>query len=86
MSAAWAYELGLLNSVVPAEESDTCVDGWVKDILRCAPLAVRPLCQRGSSDTGVVEPDTEGQGCRVDCLWVCGGPHGTPGYRWVSRR
>ncbi|GGN94062.1 enoyl-CoA hydratase [Streptomyces albiflavescens] len=43
MSAARAYELGLVNSVVPAEELDTCVDGWVEDILRCAPLAVRAV-------------------------------------------
>ncbi|WP_405798395.1 enoyl-CoA-hydratase DpgD [Streptomyces sp. NBC_01506] len=43
MSAARAYELGLVNSVVPAEELDACVDGWVEDILRCAPLAVRAV-------------------------------------------
>ncbi|MFF2133159.1 enoyl-CoA-hydratase DpgD [Streptomyces olivochromogenes] len=43
MSTARAYELGLVNSVVPAEELDTCVDGWVEDILRCAPLAVRAV-------------------------------------------
>lgn len=41
MSAARAYELGLINEVVPATELDTCVEGWVSDILRCAPLAVR---------------------------------------------
>ncbi|MGK5500312.1 enoyl-CoA-hydratase DpgD [Streptomyces sp. URMC 125] len=43
LSAARAYELGLVNSVVPAEELDTCVDEWVEDILRCAPLAVRAV-------------------------------------------
>ena len=41
MSAQRAYELGLVNEVVPADELDDCVDGWVADILRCAPLAVR---------------------------------------------
>ncbi len=41
MSAARAYELGLVNEVVPAEQLDECVSGWVEDILRCAPLAVR---------------------------------------------
>lgn len=41
MTAARAYELGLVNQVVPAAELDACVDGWVNDILRCAPLAVR---------------------------------------------
>lgn len=40
-SAARAYELGLVNEVVPASELDATVDGWVADILRCAPLAVR---------------------------------------------
>ncbi|MCB1739792.1 MAG: enoyl-CoA hydratase/isomerase family protein [Gammaproteobacteria bacterium] len=41
MSAQRAYELGLVNEVVTAAELDRCVQGWVDDILRCAPLAVR---------------------------------------------
>ncbi|MEM7077217.1 MAG: enoyl-CoA hydratase-related protein [Pseudomonadota bacterium] len=41
MSAARAYELGLVNEIVPAAQLDACVEGWVADILRCAPLAVR---------------------------------------------
>ncbi len=41
MSAQRAYELGLVNEVVPATELDRCVQGWVDDILACAPLAVR---------------------------------------------
>jgi dehydration protein DpgD len=41
MSAARAYELGMVNEVVPAAGLDACVDSWVTDILRCAPLAVR---------------------------------------------
>ena len=41
MSAQRAYELGLVNEVVPAAALDAAVDGWVQDILRCAPLAVR---------------------------------------------
>lgn len=41
MSAARAYELGLVNQVVPAPDLDATVDEWVRDILRCAPLAVR---------------------------------------------
>ena len=43
LTAARAYELGLVNEVVPAEELDACVDGWVEDVLRCAPLAVRAI-------------------------------------------
>tara|TARA_E500000331_G_scaffold231709_1_gene221909 strand:+ start:1124 stop:1918 length:795 start_codon:yes stop_codon:yes gene_type:complete len=41
MPAQRAYELGLVNQVVPASELDSTVDEWVQDILRCAPLAVR---------------------------------------------
>ena len=41
MSAARAYELGLVNQVVPLAELDDAVDAWIADILRCAPLAVR---------------------------------------------
>ena len=41
MSAQRAYELGLINEVVAANQLDECVDGWVDDILACAPLAVR---------------------------------------------
>ncbi|MEZ0070338.1 dehydration protein DpgD [Streptacidiphilus sp. MAP12-20] len=41
MSAQRGYELGLVNEVVPLEQLDACVDGWVEDVLACAPLAVR---------------------------------------------
>ena len=41
MTAARAYELGLVNEVVPLAELDAAVERWVADIVRCAPLAVR---------------------------------------------
>ncbi len=41
MSAARAYELGLVNEVVPLSQLRECVEGYVADMLRCAPLAVR---------------------------------------------
>ena len=41
MSASRAYELGLVNEVVPLSKLKETVDGYIKDILRCAPLAVR---------------------------------------------
>jgi dehydration protein DpgD len=41
MDARRAYELGLVNEVVPASKLDDCVKEWVTDILACAPLAVR---------------------------------------------
>jgi dehydration protein DpgD len=47
ISASRAYELGLVNEVVPANELDSCVQRWVEDILRCAPLAVRAVKQVG---------------------------------------
>lgn len=41
ISAQRAYELGLVNQVVPLAELDAAIDEWVQDILRCAPLSVR---------------------------------------------
>ncbi len=43
MSASRAYELGLVNEVCGADQLDACVDGWVNDMLRCAPLALRAI-------------------------------------------
>ncbi|WP_084392857.1 enoyl-CoA-hydratase DpgD [Nocardiopsis listeri] len=43
LTARRAYELGLVNEVVPAADLDACVDGWASDVLRCAPLAVRAV-------------------------------------------
>jgi dehydration protein DpgD len=43
MSATRAYELGLVNDVAPEDELDERVDGWVEDVLRCAPLAIRAV-------------------------------------------
>ncbi|MEU9624629.1 MULTISPECIES: enoyl-CoA-hydratase DpgD [unclassified Streptomyces] len=43
MDAQRAFELGLVNEVVPVKDLDDCVDGWVADILRCAPLSVRAM-------------------------------------------
>jgi crotonobetainyl-CoA hydratase/dehydration protein DpgD len=43
MTAQVAAGFGLVNDVVPAAELDACVDGWVDDLLRAAPLAVRAI-------------------------------------------
>jgi dehydration protein DpgD len=43
ISAARAYDLGLVNDVVPAGELDECVAGWVDDLIRSAPLSVRAI-------------------------------------------
>lgn len=36
-----AYEMGLVNEVVPLAKLDDAVAAWVADIVRCAPLSVR---------------------------------------------
>ena len=41
MSAKRAFQLGLVNEVVPANELTDTVQGYVENILRSAPLAVR---------------------------------------------
>ena len=41
MTANRAYELGLVNEVVPASALAEVVDSYVADILKCAPLSVR---------------------------------------------
>lgn len=41
ITAQRAYELGLVNDVVPFEKLDETVDGYIEDILACAPLSVR---------------------------------------------
>lgn len=43
LAARRAYELGLVNEVVSAEELDECVAGWVADLVACAPLSVRAI-------------------------------------------
>ena len=45
LTAARAYELGLVNEVVPTARLDEAVDGWVADILACSPVAVRATKQ-----------------------------------------
>jgi crotonobetainyl-CoA hydratase/dehydration protein DpgD len=45
LSAKRAYELGLINEVVALSELDACVERWIEDIFRCAPLSIRALKQ-----------------------------------------
>jgi crotonobetainyl-CoA hydratase/dehydration protein DpgD len=45
MSASRAYELGLVNEVVPNDEQDSCVERWAEDIIRCSPLAIQAIKQ-----------------------------------------
>ena len=41
MPASRAYELGLVNEVVPADQLFATVNSYVEDMLKCAPLSVR---------------------------------------------
>ena len=49
LTAARALELGLVNDVVPAADLDACVDGWVQEILACAPLSIRAIKQAAAT-------------------------------------
>jgi enoyl-CoA hydratase/carnithine racemase len=57
MTAARAYEVGLVNEVVPAENLDATVQTWVDDILKCAPLAIRSTkqCVMQGMDSSLTE-------------------------------
>ena len=50
VGAPEALRFGLINQVVPSEELDAAVDGWVEDILACAPLSVKAI-KRSVYDT-----------------------------------
>ena len=41
MSAERAFQLGLVNEVVPTDQLLETTEGYVRDILSCAPLSVR---------------------------------------------
>lgn len=43
LSAERAYQLGLVNEVAPMAELDACVERWVDDVLRSAPLSLRAI-------------------------------------------
>lgn len=45
MSATRAFELGLVNEVVPAAQLEACVGGWIDDLLQAAPLSQRAIKQ-----------------------------------------
>lgn len=53
ITASKALALGLVNDVVPASELNACVDSWVQDILRCAPLSIRAIKEAVSTSAHV---------------------------------
>jgi enoyl-CoA hydratase/carnithine racemase len=60
MTAQRAYELGLVNEVVPGDQLDQAVDAWVADILACAPLAVRATKQSAMAGLELTLPEAGG--------------------------
>ena len=50
VGAAEALDYGLINRVAAADELDAAVDGWVADILACAPLSLKAI-KRSVYDT-----------------------------------
>jgi enoyl-CoA hydratase/carnithine racemase len=52
LDAGQALRLGLVNEVVPAEQLDDAVAGWVADVLRCAPLSVRAVKEAARESFG----------------------------------
>ncbi len=50
IGAAEALDYGLINQAVPADGLDAAVDGWVVDILACAPLSLKAV-KRSVYDT-----------------------------------
>ena len=52
MSAARAYDLGLVNEVVPRDRLDAAVAAWAADIAACAPLAIRAIRQAAMTGLG----------------------------------
>ena len=57
MSAMRAYELGLINEVVPLDQLDNTVDGWVEDILLCSPTSVTATKQAAMQGLNKTLPD-----------------------------
>ncbi|HSJ78160.1 MAG TPA: enoyl-CoA hydratase-related protein [Erythrobacter sp.] len=57
MSALRAYELGLVNEVVPLEALDDAVAGWTRDLIAGAPLSIRSIKQCVAMGSGLALPD-----------------------------
>ncbi len=53
MTAARAYELGLVSEVVPADRLDAAVAEWIADIVACAPLAIAAIRQSVAEGLGL---------------------------------
>jgi enoyl-CoA hydratase/carnithine racemase len=68
ISAARAYELGLVNEVVPAGRLDTAIAGWVDDILGCAPLAIHAIRQSVAQGLDKSLSEAMGASCAAEVV------------------
>ncbi|MGA6189585.1 enoyl-CoA-hydratase DpgD [Nocardia iowensis] len=57
MSAARAFELGLVNEVVSETELDSCVERWAADVLACAPLSIRAIKEAAAASIAMPLPE-----------------------------
>jgi enoyl-CoA hydratase/carnithine racemase len=57
MEAPRAYELGLVNQLVPLADLDNAVDAWIGDILKCSPLSVRATKEAALTGLGMPLPE-----------------------------
>lgn len=66
IKAQRAYDIGLVNEVVPRAELDTAVNRWVQQILACAPLSLKAVKQVVRL-TGTLSP-AQAHGMRLPAL------------------
>ena len=66
IKAQRAYEIGLINEVVPRAELDTAVNRWVQQLLACAPLSLKAVKQVVRL-TGTLSP-AQAHGMRLPAL------------------
>ncbi|WP_255602179.1 enoyl-CoA hydratase-related protein [Glacieibacterium megasporae] len=53
IDAGRAFDLGLVNEVVPADRLDAAVAEWAAEIIACAPLAIRAIRQAAAGGLGM---------------------------------
>lgn len=60
LTAKRAFELGLVNDVVPLADLDNCVERWVKAITSCSPLSTRSIKESASKSAHLSVEDAFG--------------------------
>ena len=72
MSATRAAEIGLINEAVPMAELDAVVDGWVADIKRCSPAAIRATKQSAMDVLHLSLEDAGNYRSPMEQAWIDG--------------